>query len=140
LSNLFSSENPEVSEVEIFGAVVAELVAFLGFEGDEGTRGEGVSLAVDGDGEGSGSDKKGFGHVEVGVGGSHLAGFEDGVGELGEVGNFAIGEEHLFLDRGVVGDVAPRELRAVFDDHECAFGFERNRSAEIYSEESSVRS
>jgi len=103
--------------VEVFGAVVTEFVAFVGFNGDDGASIKEVSFSVDAGGEGAGQDEEDFGHVVMGMGGGDLAGFEDGVGELGEIGDFAIGEQDLFFDICVVGNFGPGELGLGFEDH-----------------------
>lgn len=93
--------------MEFFGGVVLEFVGFVGGEGEGGSGWEGVGLAVDDGGEGALGDEEDFPHVVVRMSGCDVTGLEDGAGELGDLGDFAVGEEDLFLDGRVVGDFAP---------------------------------
>ena len=94
--------------MEVGGSFVAELVVFVWGEGDAGARFEDVGFVIDSDGEGALGDEDDFPHVVLRVGGSDVTGLEDRAGELSDAGDFAVSEEDLLFNSGVVRDFAPR--------------------------------
>ena len=97
--------NAKVSHQQLIaGAGITQFVGFTGFDADATARWKVVFNAVNRDGSVTRLDKEHFQHVRVGMGRSNFTGWESGLREIGQRGQFAVADQRLLANAGVVAD------------------------------------
>lgn len=97
--------NAKVSHQQLIaGAGITQFVGFTGFDADATACRKVVFNTVNRDGSMTGLDKEHFQHIGVGMGRGNFTGREGRLREIGQRGQFAVADQRLLANAGVVAD------------------------------------